>query len=741
MAEKQGETGYHVIIRGTVQGVGFRPFVYREAQRFGIRGTVRNRGGEVLIHACGRAFSEFVESIKQNKPPHSFIESVCITPAGACEADGFSIADGQDSLDGQRFFPPDIAMCGSCASEVFQPGDRRHGHYFNTCTACGPRFSILRAFPYSRDNTAMRGLPLCDSCRAEYRTPGGARFHAETVSCPGCGPSLFYKRGGSLFKGDAAFREAMADLPRGIAVKGVGGYHLACSPYDAGAVRHLRALKGRERKPFAIMFRDVETAARVCEITQSEESLLLSPARPIVLLKMKNNPFAPGVLGGANNRCGCFLPYTPLQALILRDTPCLIMTSANKSSAPIITGEPEIFALTDRVLYHDREITRCVEDSVLQSVSGKPYFIRRARGYTPSPILIENNNGAPLLAVGGDLKAAFGLLNGRNFTLSQMFGDLADFETFKRYQDGIADFEGLFAIAPNLIARDAHPRYFSSALAETLAAQRGVPVVKVFHHHAHIASVMAEHRLKRVLGAAMDGAGYGDDGNIWGGEFLICEGANCRRAGHLANVKLLGGDNAAVDAAKTAACYLHALGLPQTHPDVQIIGAALGNNVNTFLTSSMGRLFDAIAAVTGVCSENGYEGECAVRLQYAAENELRDGIPPLPMEFSLTVENGARVFGWRGIFEQCLTGRGLRGAALGFHTAISDMILQMCIQTREEEGINSVALSGGVFQNALLLELTTKRLAASGFEVYTNQAVPCGDGGLALGQAYVGGMI
>jgi len=792
VASKQGEEYFCITLRGIVQGVGFRPFVYRQAIRFGIAGKVWNQNGDVIIWASGKNFFDFLESVKQNNPTGSKIESITVTPVELYEMlareesdqprvlkpgalEGFTIADSAASGQNEpRFFPPDIAMCELCRAEIFAQKNRRVGHYFNNCIICGPRFSVLKAFPYDRANTAMGVFPLCKNCLNEYNSPEDLRFHAETVCCHQCGPTLFYKRGNELYSNNEAFAEAMRDLPGGIAIKGIGGYHLACCPYDAAAVQNLRMLKARDSKPFALMFRDIAAISRVCEISKEEEKLLISPARPIVLLKMKNNPFPWEVLGDTGGRCGCFLPYTPLQDLLLAENsaeiPCLVMTSANLSSLPMITDDQDILALTGRSLYHNREIVRGVEDSVMQIAAGKPQLIRRGRGFVPLPISvasqdiaisIENDEvervprlrrrrfcamaesildgivyNTQLLAIGGDLKASFGLLKQQNLIQSQPFGDLEDELAFRQFEQGLADFENLFAFKPEAIVCDAHPRYFSSVLAKKIATERRIPLIPVYHHHAHIASVMAEHRLSHVLGVALDGAGYGTDGNIWGGEFLICEGRDCRRVGHLAYTKVIGADTAAKDAAKTAECYLYACGLDSIHPERAIIEAALEHNVNTIHTSSMGRLFDAVAALLAICQTNSYEGECAALLQYKAEEEEEAGIPPLDMHFDIQIENGVYVCHFRDVLQKCQ----LRtpGAALGFHNAASHMITEICTKICDSENIKDVALSGGVFQNSLLMEKVSTSLISSGLSVFTNGLVPPNDGGLALGQAFVG---
>jgi hydrogenase maturation protein HypF len=755
MAGKQGENGYRVVVRGIVQGVGFRPFVFREAKGHGLCGMVWNEDGEVVILAAGAGFDAFIASIRENNPPGSWVESVEIAPA-VVEQQDFTVAKSVGGgVEMPRFFPVDAALCDDCLAEINAPADRRAGHYFNNCITCGPRFSVLCAFPYDRPNTTMRDFELCEDCRAEYENIADKRYHAETICCHKCGPVLRYRRGGVDFTGETAFAEALRDLAGGIAIKGIGGYHLACDPRDEAACEKLRQLKGRDSKPFALMFRDMAAIREACEVSREEEKLLLSPARPIVLLKPRE--------GGG--RVGAFLPYTALQVMLLAHLPCLVLTSANLSASPIITSEGEIFKLTDRVLYHNREILRGIEDSVVQ-VAAKPQIIRRGRGYVPLSVKVDNPQGVQLLAIGGDLKASFGLLKRDALILSHPGGDLEDEAAAAQFERSIRDYESLLAATPTAIVCDAHRGYFSAQLAQELATARGIPLIEVYHHHAHIASVMAEHGLMRVLGLAMDGTGYGSDGNIWGGEFLVCEGADCRRAGHLAYSKMLGADSAATNAAKTAECYKHAFSisnstlllasqavagwpslrspaspgstcvdLPQV--EFEIVRAALDANIGTFTTSSMGRLFDGVASLLGICHANSYEGECAMSLQYAAENEEREGVPPPEMDFAVAFEDGMYICDFRDIIEKCAASS-QRGAALGFHNAVVRMICAVCARVCDAENIRDIALSGGVFQNTFLLVKVTARLGEMGYNVYTNEKVPLNDGGLAVGHAYIG---
>ena len=733
MASRQCETNYRVRLSGIVQGVGFRPFVYQEAIKYGIHGTVWNNNGDVIILASGSRFSEFIDSIKQNKPIASWIENISITTIEPFETEGFTITESfEGDQNAPRFFSPDIAMCEQCQNDIYDKSNRRSSHYFNNCTICGPRFTVLNKFPYDRANTTMDMFLLCEDCLKEYNSPDNRRFHAETICCPQCGPTLYYKRKNELYINNEAYIEATKDLAKGIAIKGIGGYHLACSPYDEPAIQQLRQIKLRETKPFALMFKDIAAISDICEISVEEEKLLTSSARPIVLLKMKHKPFPHSLLNGADGCCGCFLPYTPLQSLLLNEISCIVMTSANLSSSPIIKGEDEIFTLTDHVLYHNREIVRGIEDSVIQVTAGKPSFIRRGRGFTPLPLTIHDPDNKQLLAAGGDLKASFGILTQQSFILSQPFGDLENNLAFKQYEQSITDYEKLFTVKPQAIICDAHPRYFSSILAKQISVNRDIPLIKVQHHHAHIASVMAEHQLHRVLGVAMDGTGYGDDGNIWGGEFLICEEGNYRRAGHLAYTKIID-----LDAAKTAVCYLHSHKLQRSpsHPNKDIIKAALDNNINCFYTSSMGRLFDVVSVLLGICTTNSYEGECAILLQYKAEQEKKANISPLDMHFDIKVENGIYVCHFSDILLKCQ--QNIAGAALSFHKAVCSMITQVCINICSDENVKDVALSGGVFQNSLLVELLNASLGQSGLNIFTNERVPSNDGGISLGQAFI----
>jgi hydrogenase maturation protein HypF len=554
--------------------------------------------------------------------------------------------------------------------------------------------------------------------------------------------------GPHTLEADEVLETAVRELHEGkiMAVKGLGGYHFACSPYDREAVDDLRKLKRRDGKPFAVMFHDIDKILEVCEVGDKERELLLSPARPIVLLPLKENTFAESVLAGSN-RCGCFLPYTALHTRLLEQCGALIMTSANRSGSAIVCDDEEMLAFLresdvprfSSVLPHNRQIVRPVEDSVVQLAGSAPQILRWSRGYAPGAMRVENRGGQDLLAMGGDLKAAFCFVKGEQAYRSQYFGDLEEHSSLGRYAHAIPDFEQHFGIQPSRVLCDLHPGYHSSALAEKL----GLPVTRVQHHHAHIASVMAEHDLTgKVIGVALDGTGYGDDGHIWGGEFLVCEADSFTRAGHLISVGLVGGDSAAEDAGKTALCYLLAAGedIGGLCKDDDILRAALASGVNVSQSSSMGRLFDAVTWVLGVCDRNRYEGECAIRLQQCAEAALKAGIKPHPLRFWIDQDDlhpdaaglVREIFSLRKQVDSS-------ALALGFHHAVAYMVRSVCGVIAQREACDQVALSGGVFQNALLLELVSNQLSVDNMHVYTNCQAPPNDGGIALGQAYVGG--
>ena len=738
------KVGKRLVITGSVQGIGFRPHVYRLALRHNISGSVKNTGGAVEIFASGDKSSihAFIADIKKCEIPFADIEYMQEEDIPVFDCAGFTVEQSGKDVISDSFVPPDIAICPECECETTENGNR-YGHFFNNCTSCGPRFSVIEALPYDRANTSMAEFFMCPACENEYLSPADRRFHAETICCNSCGPELLWLGSdNALCAGTAAFEKSVQVLQNGgiVLLKGIGGYHLAASPYDSGAVSMLREIKKRDCKPFAVMFGDISQIEDLCCVCDKEKDLLISPARPIVPLKIKKaHGFADAALMG-NARLGCFLPYTALHKMLIQKTGPLIMTSANVSGSGIIIKDNDAFAfLQDNpqiggAMYNNREILHPVEDSVAHVVNGKAQLLRRSRGYVPAHIKLTENTGK-IFAAGGDLKSAFCLVSGEYAYLSQYMGDLEEADVFETYTNQVSQLKSMLSIRPEIAVCDKHPAYFSSAYTAGL----NLPVIAVQHHHAHIASVMAEHGLKSfVLGIAFDGTGYGDDDKLWGGEFLLCNGGEYERKAHLKYFTLAGGDSAAKNARQTAFCLMHSMGInvdENFFPGGSIIKSAIENNIGCVESSSMGRLFDAVAAVLGICDFNRYEGQAAVMLQQCAEAAMQNGTKAEPMAFVLEESSGEIIISCEDILSAAYNFSGDKGGfALGFHLAVAKMAGDVLDRIA---GFDCIALSGGVFQNALLTELTEKEIAQKGVNVYTNSAVPPNDGGIALGQAYI----
>ena len=739
-------------VYGIVQGVGYRPFVAGLAEEAGVSGFVRNCGGVVEVCASGeeRRVREFASRLRREAPEGAFVLRVEEKPAPEQRFDGFRIAESgarPEGADEPPLIPPDLPMCGECARELEDPGDRRYRYPFISCASCGPRYSIISGLPYDRPQTTMRDFPMCPACAAEYRR--GRRRHAQTISCRDCGPQLLYRGSdGTEREKEEALRLGARLLKNGavLALKGVGGYQFVCSPFLPEAVARLRLLKGREKKPFAVMFPSVEAIRESCGVSAEEEALLRSAARPIVLLRKTAEPFCPGV-SGDSRFIGAFLPYTGLHQILTRECGPLVATSANVTSEPIIVRDGDLFAMKspylDGALYNAREILNPLDDSVARVFRGERQTIRRSRGCVPLPVLLKQPSPRPVFAAGGDLKSCFCLLSGDRAYLSQYFGDLGSRAVQQNYRGGLERMERIFGIRPAVVACDLHPGYFSSALARKEAERLGAgEPVFVQHHHAHAASVMAEHGLESCIGVVFDGTGFGTDGTVWGGEFLLCRGASFERRGRLSGVTLCGGDAAAKNAAVTADCYRFAAGGTSGGISFPLVSAAIKTGVNTFESSSMGRLFDAAAAIFGVREANGYEGECPIALENAAAAALAAGKEPMPFRFHVVRDQAGCLAADQADFARQMLraasgGADREAAALGFHRAAAALVEEVCRAIRDETGENRVALSGGVFANLLLLGGCFDRLEKSGFEVYTNRLVPPNDGGISLGQAWL----
>ncbi|HBY60203.1 MAG TPA: carbamoyltransferase HypF, partial [Solibacterales bacterium] len=678
----------YFLVCGVVQGVGFRPFVYTLATRLGLTGRVRNSALGVEIEAQGspEALDAFAGALTAHPPPLAAIESLTAEPRelDAGEAD-FRIEESGGGQSISTSIPADLGICGACLRELFHPADRRYRYPFLNCTHCGPRFTIIRALPYDRPFTTMAAFPMCADCDAEYRDPSNRRFHAEPTACPDCGPRLEFAAAGesAAAEGEAALLAAKRAIREGaiVAVKGLGGFHLACDAANDGALRRLRERKGRAGKPFAVMVPDLAAARRLCEVSDDEAALLASPQRPILLLAAKPGAALSPLVAPGHRYLGLMLPYTPLHELLMDAVP-LVMTSGNRSDEPIARDNQEalerLAPLADGFLLHNRQIHQVADDSVVRLFEGRELPIRRSRGYAPYPVALPFE-GPPVFAAGGELKATFCLTQANRAYVSQHIGDMESLETLAAYESASAHYQRLFDIRPSAIAADLHPGYLSSQWARRQARERGVPCIEVQHHHAHAAAVMAENGVpdgERVIAFAFDGTGYGPDGAIWGGEVLLAGYREFERYAHLRYIPLPGGDAAIRRPYRTAFAHLRAANLRAALPippaEAAVLERQIGRSINTVSTSSMGRLFDAVAVLLGLPGTVSYEGQAALELEAMAEPgeappppwALSGGGPieidPAPLLAALIVERAA--------------GADVRGLAWRFHAAVAGLI-------------------------------------------------------------------
>jgi hydrogenase maturation protein HypF len=726
-------------IRGTVQGVGFRPFVYRTALELGLRGRVWNDADGVVVDAEGtpRALDALAERLSTSPPPRARVERMEMEEAAPLGPDAFSISDSAALPSASARVSPDLASCAACLHELLDPRDRRHLYPFTNCTDCGPRYSIVRDVPYDRARTTMAGFVMCGPCRAEYDDPLSRRFHAQPNACPACGPRVWV--GGSPSEGIEA---AAVALRRGaiVALKGLGGFHLACDARDARAVATLRERKRRPHKPFAVMFPDLAWIEREARVDPEAARSLTSTRRPIVLLPTRGESSLAAGVAPALDEVGAFLPYTPLHHLLLRsfDAP-LVMTSGNLSEEPIASDNQEALGRLGRIadvfLLHDRDIHMRSDDSVVRVLLGRERVLRRARGHVPEALDL-GFEAPPILAVGADLKNVLCLTAGSAALLSQHVGDLESLESQQFFEEVRANLQRLFQVEPRLVAHDLHPGYHSTALARRC----GLPTLAVQHHHAHIASCLADNgRRERVIGVAWDGTGYGPDGTVWGGEFLIADLSTYERVGRLRPVPMPGGDAAVREPWRMAVAHLTSAGLSAQrvrHPSRSTIEAMLREGVNVVPTSSAGRLFDAVASLTGVRDVTTYEGQAAIELEAVSRAEGAEGyaLPVLAGEAGLELDPRPLVAAVVADLEREEPASVIGGRV---HVALAMAIAEACERLRARTGLGTVALSGGCFQSRLLTTLAVERLAALGFEVLLHARVPPNDGGIALGQAAV----
>ena len=743
-----------ITVHGTVQGVGFRPFVYKLAKNLGLKGWVCNTGNGVIIEIEEEEdiILRFKERLIAEMPPLAHISDISSEwqkPIGDVD---FKIKHSDNQSGVHTAIPPDIATCSDCRDDMTTPGNRRFGYPFTNCTNCGPRFTIIKRVPYDRPFTTMASFEMCPECRHEYEDPMDRRFHAQPNACPVCGPHLALD-GHTGINDLATIWETTQLLGNGkiIAIKGLGGYHLACDASNTYAVDELRHRKGRGGKPFALMCSSLDEVSRICMVDDTSAKLLTSPESPIVLLpKRPNLMISPSVAPGVDS-LGVMLPYTPLHLLLMLEFGhALVMTSGNISEEPIICDDKEAIerfgSIADHILSHNRPIHISCDDSIAKVMNGAPVVLRRARGYVPKPI--EMLSEMPqILACGGDLKNTFCLTKDKLALISQHMGDLENVSSMQHYQDAIQHFTNFFDVKPEVIAYDLHPGYHSTEYALSIKE----PVhIGIQHHHAHIASCMAENQVTdKVIGVALDGTGYGTDGNIWGSEFMIADYDDFKRVAHLAYVPLPGSESAIRRPGRMALAYLlqadetlsnesiHEILSALSIDEINIVRQQIIRSLNSPLTSSMGRLFDAISALLGVCDDVTYEGQAAIELERIScldsekvykynLNKPDDGsieidVRPMILEIVMDLRKGVQKSAISGMF----------------HSTIADIILNVCILQHETSGLDRVVLSGGVFQNAVLLERSITKLETAGFEVFTHHSVPTNDGGISLGQAMI----
>ncbi|MBD8869447.1 carbamoyltransferase HypF [Nocardioides donggukensis] len=753
-----------VTVSGLVQGVGFRPFVYVTASALGLTGRVANTPAGVLAEVEGDtvAVTEFRRRLVAEAPPLAVVEAVEHGEVPARGGTGFTIEATTDG-EGRTLASPDVATCSDCLAELADPGDRRHRHPFITCTNCGPRFTIITRLPYDRAGTTMADFAMCAACRAEYDDPTDRRFHAQPIACHDCGPTLELVVGGDLRSGEGALRGARDLLAAGciVAVKGLGGYHLACDAGNGAAVAELRRRKRRGDKPFAVMTRDLAAAERLVRATGPERRLLTGGRRPIVLLPRREGAAVAAAVAPGHPLLGLMLPYTPLHVLLLEEPGprSLVMTSGNRSGEPIVTDDQDaldrLASLADGWLRHDRRIEVPCDDSVARFVAGAELPLRRSRGHAPLPVALPFDV-SPVLATGGDLKNTCAVASGRYAWLSQHVGDLDDLATQDALASSVAHLEELTGVDPGLVVTDAHPGYRAHRWARERAGDR--PLRTVQHHHAHVASVMGEHGLaggEEVIGVAFDGTGYGDDGAVWGGEVLVAGYGSYRRAAHLRYVPLAGGDASVRRPYRMALAHLWAAGVAWDD-DLPAVGVCpvtergvlrhqLETGFGAVPTSSMGRLFDAVSSLVGVRHTVDYEAEAAIELEVLAAGAA--GAPdPVPTAYSFEVTGDEPLVAdpapvVRAVVADVRAGTAPDLIAARFHAAVADLVVRLAVHERTRSGLRTVALAGGVFQNAVLLESAERLLAGRGFTVLRPRLLPPHDGGLALGQILVGSRV
>ncbi len=743
-------------ITGIVQGVGFRPFIYNLAGKYSVTGWVSNNAGGVDIELEGsrQDITDFVAAITSEAPPLAVIDTLTVKDCQPCGYTDFTIKASVTDKAKTALISPDVATCSHCQEELLNQTDRRYRYPFINCTNCGPRFSIISDIPYDRPATTMRDFVMCPACQAEYNNPANRRFHAQPNACPVCGPAyqLLDKDGQPVGSPEQdVFVQARQQVAAGkiLAIKGIGGYHLAVNAKDQAATQRLRSRKVREDKPFAVMAGSLPAVNKQCLVSAMEQQLLTSAARPIVLLNKSTCYSLADSIAPGNPCVGMLLPYAPVHFLLLKSTDIWVMTSGNVSDEPVAYQDDDAIArlgtIADYFLVHNRDIYCRVDDSVAKVVLNKPYFFRRSRGYVPQPIKLAHEL-PPVLAVGGELKNTFCLTRGNQAFMSAHIGDLENMITYQSYVEAIEHLQKLLSVKPEVVACDLHPEYLSTKYARTL----DVPIVPVQHHHAHIAAVMAEHHLAGpVIGLAFDGTGYGPDGTLWGGEFLVADLRGYQRLGHLSYLPLPGGAQAIRQPWRIAVCLLKELYgenlVNQANPLTkelpagwELVVAAAEKRINTPLSSGAGRLFDAVAALLGLRQSSNYEGQAAIELELAAQ-----GIAGRTLPYDIKEADGKWLLDCKplvaALCQAMEQGMAIRQLAADFHTTLAAATCEMVVKISKATNITSIVMSGGVFQNVTLLSQIIRMLEQYGLKLYLHRQTPPNDGGLALGQAAIAG--
>ena len=763
------ELTWRIRVYGIVQGVGFRPTVSRHATSNGICGTVCNKGPYVEIYAQGqkKQMEGFLKALEVQPPKRAVILKINtedVTAETDMHFETFDIIESEKTK-GEIFVSPDIAICEECKEEMYDPKDRRYLHPFINCTCCGPRLTILDALPYDRERTSMKEFPMCPDCAEEYEDETTRRYDAQPVCCNECGPEVYLIGRSERGRDAITYTRRMISEGKIVAIKGIGGFHLCCDATNEEAVQRLRTLKRRPAKPFAVMAKDESVVKRECVVTPEQEMILTGHQKPILLLDKENGGRLTPSIAPGNPKVGVMLPYAPVQLLIfqyddgIKMPDILVMTSGNTSGAPICREDREAAAelshLCDAMLSHNRKIRIRADDTVMDFYKNEPYMIRRSRGYAPLPFMMSTDWKGKVLAVGGELKNTFCIGVDSRFYPSPYVGDLEDLRTVKALQETIQRFQTLLEVHPQVVVCDLHPKYNSTVVAEEL----GYPIVKVQHHYAHILSCMVENDCQEpVIGVAFDGTGYGTDGTIWGGEILLADYEDFTRFGNITPFLQIGGDISAKEGWRIAVSMIYGYTKDRelageimkkldlcSEKESKVQFAMADRKLNAVLSTSVGRLFDAVSAILGIRHKSSFEGEASMALEFAAEayeqkdheQKQNEKIDPLVYE-----EDGHVILNTQLLVQRIVEAK-LQGADSGrlaywFHEILAEQITAVCVEARNVSGRQKAVLSGGVFQNRLLLRLTEERLTEEGFEVLRHRTVPPNDGGIAVGQAAYG---